>query len=185
MEDNVKKFLVETSKRIGEYAQDSFCSGTESDCEDTNIKSPIEQLLYIALVATREFNIIDDFDVITHPSGKECFIVGLCINPQFPIGKYRCDFEISYGTTASQENRWRQRIFNKIIVECDGHEFHDKDEKQRRYEQQRDRFLQNKGYKVLHYTGKEIYENPFKIAKEILETITDMNIDMLSVGGKK
>jgi hypothetical protein len=58
----------------------------------------------------------------------------------------------------------------KIIVECDGFKFHsDKDSFSR--DRQRDRKLQAKGYKVLRFSGSEIYNNPIQTGYEILDCL--------------
>jgi very-short-patch-repair endonuclease len=61
-----------------------------------------------------------------------------------------------------------------MIVECDGHDFHEKTKEQARRDKQRDRFLQSRGYKVLRYTGSEIWADPTECSDEIL---TELAID--------
>lgn len=77
--------------------------------------------------------------------------------PQWPIGKYRADFAI------------RGPYSDKIVcVELDGHGFHDRDERQRRYEKRRDRFFVARGHAVLHFTGAEVVEDPCGAVVEAL-----------------
>lgn len=59
----------------------------------------------------------------------------------------------------------------KIVVECDGHEFHEKTKEQAAHDKKRDRDLTKAGYKILHFTGSEIYKNPNQCITEILEVI--------------
>lgn len=56
----------------------------------------------------------------------------------------------------------------KIVVECDGFKFHSDKESFSR-DRQRDRKLQLKGYKVLRFSGSEIYNNPIQTGYEILD----------------
>ena len=64
-----------------------------------------------------------------------------------------------------------------VIVELDGHAFHDKDKKQRSYEKARDRFFVKEGYQVLHYTGSDVVADPYRVAFEVLEVL-----DVLEAG---
>ena len=74
-----------------------------------------------------------------------------------------------------------ENIGKKIIIECDSQLFHERTEKERRYEKLRDRYFTKKGYKIFHYTGKEITDYPCKIAAEILAYITDTSIEYISL----
>ncbi len=84
---------------------------------------------------------------------------GLHISTQAKVGKYKVDFLISSSDGPQP---------NQIVVELDGHDFHDKDKYQRAYEKARDRFLIKKGLRVFHYTGSEIFSDPFAAAHEVL-----------------
>lgn len=57
------------------------------------------------------------------------------------------------------------------VVELDGHEWHDRNEKQRRYEKQRDRYMQARGFRVARYTGSEIVKDPYKAAANALSLV--------------
>lgn len=80
--------------------------------------------------------------------------------PQMPIGPYRVDFAIRhiFGLTGA----------SGIVVECDGHDFHEKTKEQAARDKERDRFLQSEGYRVLHFTGSEIWADPMDCAHEVL-----------------
>jgi very-short-patch-repair endonuclease len=90
---------------------------------------------------------------------------GIYIHPQDQVEKYRVDFVIYQHGIGPDE------IFGPVIVELDGHDFHDKDKHQRSYEKARDRFLVKKGYRVLHFTGSDVVADPFKVAYEALEMV--------------
>jgi len=77
---------------------------------------------------------------------------------QREIGQYRVDLFFE----APQPNSCRG-----LIVECDGHDFHEKTKDQARRDKQRDRWFVSNGYQVLRFTGSEIWANPFECAKEI------------------
>jgi very-short-patch-repair endonuclease len=119
------------------------------DCE-----SPIEQLMALVLEGLpKQFEGKHD----------DCYVV---INPQYEITvgdkRYRADFMIGClikGTPYS------------VIVECDGHAFHEKTKKQAARDKARDRALQSSGSYVLRFTGSEIWNDPFGCARQVFETI--------------
>ena len=116
------------------------------------INSPIEQMLFLALTsADSVFKFCRDN------------YISIEILPQFSIGKYRVDFLV-------------KGDIDKLVVECDSQEWHERTEPQRRHEKERDRFIQSKGYKVFHFTGKEIMETPHLPALEIIQHATSMDL---------
>jgi very-short-patch-repair endonuclease len=58
--------------------------------------------------------------------------------------------------------------YPNLIIECDGHNFHEKTKEQAQKDKQRNRDLQSAGYKVIRFTGSEIFKNPYKCASEVL-----------------
>lgn len=170
IEKNVLKFLDECSEEVGKKEAENFNQNVFNNLFDLEITSPIEQLLYCVLKKVQRLNDIADADPI-EINGK-MYLFGLGIYPQFKISNYRVDFKIDYE---------RSNIKNEILVECDSQEFHERTEKERRYEKKRDRYLISKGYKIFHYTGKEIIENPLKVAKEIIMNVTGYDEDCIYV----
>lgn len=74
---------------------------------------------------------------------------------QHEIGAYRVDFLLLfYGGV-------------KIVVECDGHEWHERTPEQAERDKTRDRFLQAQGYLVFRFTGREIWRDPIRCAREV------------------
>ena len=62
----------------------------------------------------------------------------------------------------------------RIIIECDGHEFHDRTKEQASNDRRRDRNMLSAGYPVFRYTGHDIHQNLEDIHQEIflqLDTI--------------
>ncbi|GAC34942.1 endonuclease domain-containing protein [Paraglaciecola polaris] len=60
-----------------------------------------------------------------------------------------------------------------LIVECDGFEYHSSKEMFSK-DRKRDRALHSKGYKVLRFSGQEIYNTPVSVAEEILDTLQEL-----------
>lgn len=59
----------------------------------------------------------------------------------------------------------------KLVVECDGHDFHEKTKEQVEKTNQRNFDLQKEGYEILHFSGSQIYQNPIKCASAVFEYI--------------
>lgn len=59
----------------------------------------------------------------------------------------------------------------KLAIECDGHEFHEKTKEQVKRRNQRDLVLKRNGIDVIHFSGSQIYNDPFTCAKEVIDYI--------------
>lgn len=86
----------------------------------------------------------------------------IVFEPQVKIGKYTVDFLID--EPIEDENK-------HIVIECDGHDFHEKTKEQAKHDKERDRFLQKEGYSVYRFTGSEIFNNPLQVLSEIEEIV--------------
>lgn len=134
---------------------------TASRCE-----SPIEELLLAQLYIHAK--VIGypglHFCLTDTPSEKAAFDEGAFVYQQITIGQYRVDFLIHDATLPFElgSPRW-------IVVECDGHDFHERTKEQARRDKQRDRYLQSKGYRVLRFTGSEIWADAEACADEIVD----------------
>jgi very-short-patch-repair endonuclease len=128
--------------------------------------SPIEQLLYVAMHTIARLTNCLLADPI-RLEGKD-YLFGLDISSQVQIGSYRVDFALTdYQYPRRGHTEWRQQV-KRVLVECDSQQWHERSEKERRYEKSRDRALLRKGDVVFHYTGSEIHENPYLVAADIL-----------------
>lgn len=76
------------------------------------------------------------------------------IYPQAEILSYRVDFLVVYGD-------------KQIVIECDGHEFHEKTKAQASKDKKRDRELQKAGYIVFRYSGSDLNKDPEKICYDV------------------
>ena len=80
--------------------------------------------------------------------------------PQFKNGNERYDFALFY-----------PGLTYPIIIECDGHDFHEKTKTQARRDRSRDRRIQSRGSVILRFTGSEIWESPRLCAEEVADVI--------------
>ena len=53
------------------------------------------------------------------------------------------------------------------VVECDGHDFHERTKAQAARDRQRDRRLQDAGFRVFRFTGSELFNKPMACADEV------------------
>src|SRR4030067_3006060 len=173
---NVVTFMNYCAREVGKFKEDLFHINTYDVIKGYEIQSPIEQLLYCAMITLQKINFINDVDPIDVKGSY--YLNGLDIIPQYEIDNYRVDFLVQFWRHIYNTN---ENISKDVIVECDSQMFHDRTEKERRYEKIRDRYLIQKGYKVFHYTGKEIIDAPFKVAAEILAYVTESSIEHMSI----
>ena len=110
-------------------------------------ESPIERIMYVVL--RDEFNNGFDRGMIK----LEC---------QKKIGKYTVDFYLLYMSDTGPV---------EFIIECDGHNFHEKTKEQAKHDKKRDRFFTSNGYIVLRYTGSEIVGDYRNLTKPIWSVI--------------
>lgn len=162
------KLPMRCKEMIFEYYYPSFPSHDEESkktvfgalnyCFDA-CKSPIEVILafgfeilvYDRLNKIPYFDLIPQYEITTN--GKRYF-ADLYFDTQI-------DFDCCY----KYENDL------KLIIECDGHEFHEKTKEQVAHNNERDLNLKLAGYDVLHFSGSQIYNDPFKCAEEIINYI--------------
>ncbi len=93
-------------------------------------ESPIEVMFYDACAAS-------DFEF---PEEKSLFST---LRPQYKIGPFRADFAV---------------VEHRIVIELDGHEYH-KTKEQRTSDADRERMIDKVGWKVIRFTGSEIWKN--------------------------
>lgn len=146
---------------VGRSAEESFSMEFFHLCNDYKITSPIEQLFYIAMLSSQH---VHGLECKEHYLNGELQKDGVDIYPQHNIGKYRVDFMVSW----FWQNKENEQQVKTVIVECDSQSWHERTEKERRYEKKRDRFFSTKGLHSFHFTGNEIMEDPYKPACEVL-----------------
>lgn len=78
---------------------------------------------------------------------------------QVAIGQYRADFMFSIIDPAEQMKR--------LVIELDGHDFHERTKEQAARDKARDRYMTGQGIQVMRFSGSEIWGNPFACAEEV------------------
>lgn len=119
------------------------------DLYEKTISSPIERIVWMFLVKEFEYKVMNG---------------DMSLERQKQIGKYKADIYVEYYSRTNNS-------LTKIVIECDGHDFHEKTKKQAAHDKQRDRFMTLENYIVLRYTGSEIVSNPDIIIDDVYELI--------------
>jgi hypothetical protein len=136
--------------------------------------SPIERTMLYALFLVGYQN-CDSVSVRAHGTrfGGSLAGWGIDIEPQARIEGHRVDFLLR----CWHENREAAAHPNTpetgttLIVECDGHEWHERTKQQASRDRRRDRALQAAGYRVFRYTGSDIWRDVFLAAEEAIEVL--------------
>jgi len=167
---NVWDFLEDAAERYGRIQEEFFSANMFSNLIERDSVSPIEDLFAIACRLQCEARGINPNPWPDQlPDKTVVWDVGLQIIPEHKVGVYRVDFMLQYHPFPQCQ------VPQPVVVELDGHAFHDKDKVQRAYEKARDRFLVKEGYRVLHYTGSEVVKDPYKVAFEAIQLAGVLN----------
>jgi very-short-patch-repair endonuclease len=150
LSDSVNKIIEET---LHELRLD--LNFAIKDCE-----SPIEQIM-----ALKMYKFLNSWSARRIEFEDKLDIIGV-IN-QNPIraegNDYRVDFMVGIWDTVAQQG-------TNFVIECDGHDFHEKTKEQAQRDKQRDRDLATAGFVVMHFTGSEVF-NDNNIASDLFQKI--------------
>jgi len=159
---------------VGEYAFSTWLDLIEAFklCE-----SPIEQYFLAAMIYIVKDN---QMEVVVEGESVHLDWKGPCgacfhIFPQKQIGEYRVDFLLSMYEPRIVQRKKQEPVEStnvektKLVVECDGHDFHEKTKKQATRDKERDRNLQACGFPIYRYSGSDIYRNALGCARECMD----------------
>lgn len=121
--------------------------------------SPIEKIFCVA------FRIVENLRV--HDIPEE--YLGFHVIPQYDFHfgdkTYYVDFLIIF------ENIKEPNKSFSLIVECDGHEFHERTKEQVKHDNERSYELKKHGEDILRFSGSQIYNDPIKCANDVFDYI--------------
>lgn len=161
------------TKDDSKYLLNSFFDGYISDLKDrfndviSEIESPIEQMLCGVLLSEA---LLQCHGVAFQGNHEGVFLGDegpdeIRIYLQHQIDRYRVDFYITYWHYDPLLLKLVEA--KKLIIECDGHDFHEKTKEQAVRDKKRDRTLQAKA-PVFRFTGSEIWKDPHDCAYQII-----------------
>jgi very-short-patch-repair endonuclease len=85
------------------------------------------------------------------------------LEQQVAIGHYRADVVLTCKTPSGDEKR--------LVVELDGHEFHERTKEQAAKDRSRDRWMLQQQLTVIRFTGSEVWNDPFTCCEQTAEHI--------------
>lgn len=144
-----------------------------SNSEDKSIFVEVMNLDYMSCQSPIEiiFNYAFDMMVYDRHFGKK--LPHLRLESQYRIvanGKnYRADFYFDANTLREISFSFENPL--RLVIECDGHNFHEKTKEQVMRNNDRNFDLQKEGYEVLHFSGSQIYNEPFECANKAIDYI--------------
>lgn len=146
------------------YKTDKFCQGCNykltNKCKECLfvLQSPLERQLYLELSKSY-----------------------LKFETQYPLNWYGQNISIEGKTFGDSQNNFKEVLTvvdfyiekkeTKLCIYTDGHTYHERTEEQAQRDRNIDRKLQELGFQVLRYTGKDVKENCEKIIKDIKKWI--------------
>lgn len=164
-EDVTARILADAKMEAAQIIQNEF------DYASAVTESPIERIFLAQLLHPSTARTYDTrLETMLPKSGMVANAVpppfpGIYVYPQIRIGDFRVDFLLAYVG----------RSVAPLIVECDGHDFHEKTKEQAQRDKARDRYLVSQGYRLVRFTGSEIYQNPEGAVEEAISILLDLN----------
>lgn len=126
------------------------------------VESPIEMQMVEALLVCSAVG--PSFMSAVHPQCAGVYETdGFHIYLQRHVGRYRPDISVIWNVGNNTHLH--------VVVECDGHAFHEKTKEQAARDKARDRFLMIKGWPVLRFTGSEIYKDAGTCAEAVVDAL--------------
>jgi len=148
-------------------------------------ESPLEQLLLLEFADIFDANprgISEDRHlrgIIVFPNVDR---FGVAIRQQGTIStkrkKYRADFLITVEDWNWEKGANEELI--RLVIEVDGHDYHERTKEQAEYDKARDRSMTSEGYTILRFTGREVYRDTTAVASEVEEYLIQESLKLLA-----
>lgn len=174
-EDRLSQVRDECAEAVGTLTANTFRHHFKTVIE-RQCESEIEKMMALSLASCHVriegnywfsnimANVVTNmqWDDYLHPivSGS-AMKAGAFVFQQQKIGSYRADFVV---VGVASENAKPVTV----VVECDGHDFHERTKQQAQRDRRRDREMTALGYRVFRFTGSEIWADPRSCATEVM-----------------
>lgn len=91
------------------------------------------------------------------------------VQKQTDVAGWRSDFVFNvYASWDREPDAGRKPGWDRLIVECDGHDFHERTKEQAARDRERDRDAQIAGMEIYRFTGSELWRNPLGCAGQVI-----------------
>lgn len=148
MTNRPEELYAIASAAIGRHAANRL-EGDYSNCAE-HLGSPIEHLMFWLIAA--QITDCHGSPVRFRPPGYQKYRPGfghLTVLPQCPVLTYRVDFLLVQGGGLAPPTY--------AVIECDGHDYHERTPEQATRDRGRDRDLQATGIGIFRYPGRDIW----------------------------
>lgn len=108
----------------------------------------------------------------------------LRITPQWRHERKRIDFHLEYGDRIDYASEHDTYWTSVLLVECDGHDYHERTKEQAQKDKSRDRELTAAGFPIFRFTGSEIFKDAKACAASCIRHLRAAS-HKLREGGKK
>lgn len=141
------------------------------NCIHSACESPIERQMADALIVCSMMEDVTQLQVfpLVLSLGEDAQYIAIV--PQHTIGRYRVDFAVVIS------NHWIGGR-HQVVVECDGHDFHEKTKEQAARDKLRDRELLCLGWPVMRFTGSEIHRDAAKCAEQVVDALMGFSAEL-------
>jgi hypothetical protein len=151
--------------------------GSHLASDDRSGDTPIERLFFASLFLSlahceqEYFSCLRSVPLVAFEEWKDSPDLDrqhMFISPQVEIAGWRVDFLIQVYADWSRAEQPGPMGWNKLIVECDGHEFHERTKEQAARDRDRDRQAQLLGIEIFRFTGSELWRDPLGCADQVI-----------------
>jgi hypothetical protein len=167
------QIMDEVAQSVGwrlTYAEDSKSEGD----------SPIERLFFNALFLSLRycdqewfqgiFTVkANDDDWLTSMKDDRQARTHLIMQRQQQLPNWRVDFLFHVYADWARCPDGGTEGWKQLIVECDGHDFHERTKEQAARDRERDRWAQLQGIEVFRFTGSELWKDPLGCANQVIK----------------
>jgi very-short-patch-repair endonuclease len=156
--------------------------GHALEMPSTLLKIDIDQRLdwmkrRVAKDFEREFRAAIDWNTVTSPI-EQIFLMewkyrrvedkyGVSLDPQRLLATSRGEFAVDFCVTSRADR------LPLVVIEIDGHDFHEKTRQQATSDKRRERALVRAGTTVLRFSASEVYREPRACVDEVIAFIQD------------
>lgn len=182
LEKDVRKCLDTSWPIIADKVLASYSIGMSLDMA---LQSPIERLMYLGLLQVFMWHFLNypEDCILKVNTTLEEVSKGLQKRGHnkvyFPDDiNYELDFFLWLNTFLIGEKK-RIRYAISCIIECDGHDFHEKTKEQARKDKLKDRTLEERDLHIIRFTGSEITRDPEVCALQVKDYI-DCKVDKMA-----
>lgn len=168
------------AQQVGErVAADVAMSATSMELSKSGGDSPIERIFLASLRASTFYHVDEEWDWklvqavddehLARLKSHDQYQNFLIIQSQVQLDNWRVDFLIHAYADWARYDHGKVAGWRKLIVECDGHEFHERTKEQAGRDRSRDRQAQLANLEVFRFTGSELWRDPLGCALQILK----------------